>query len=45
MNCNKCKTYNINTVEVRNTKTNKLVWLCFSCWAISNKNYKLSSIK
>jgi len=45
MNCKKCNTYQINTVEVINTLNKKTLWLCFSCWAISKKNYKLSSTK
>ena len=45
MKCKNCKTYQINTVEVINILTKKILWLCFSCWATSKKNYKLSSTK
>jgi hypothetical protein len=45
MNCKICKTYNTNTVEVFNTITKRLHWLCFECWASSSKYWKLSSLK
>lgn len=44
MDCKKCKQYCMHTVEVINTITKRLYWLCFHCWS-GSKYYKLSSTR